>query len=309
MKYFMGPETWQPMVEDIEAAGHQRVSSIEEAEVYINNAPNPRRIPEMPENIGWVQHCYTGVNQLIDAGVITPDGVPWCNAAGAFAQPVAESALGLALSQAHHHKAFAQAGTWSVAKELDESQAWLYDQQGPKRVAIFGAGGIGKQLIKLLQPFGVHITAVNRSGRAVEGADEVVPMDQAESVWSEADFIFCILPATKDTEGLIDAATFRAMKPSAIFINVGRGSTVVTEDLVAALRDGEIAGAGLEVMDPEPLPDGHPLYDLPNCTMTPHMAASAHVAQYHLGAIFNANAAAWERGEAMPTRVDAEAGY
>ena len=134
-------------------------------------------------------------------------------------------------------------------------------------------------------------------------------MDQAESVWGEADFIFCILPATKDTEGLIDAATFRAMKPSAIFINVGRGSTVVTEDLVAALRDGEIAGAGLEVMDPEPLPDGHPLYDLPNCTMTPHMAASAHVAQYHLGAIFNANAAAWERGEAMPTRVDAEAGY
>ena len=121
-----------------------------------------------------------------------------------------------------HHKAFAQAGTWSVAKELDESQAWLYDQQGPKRVAIFGAGGIGKQLIKLLQPFGVHITAVNRSGRAVEGADEVVPMDQAESVWGEADFIFCILPATKDTEGLIDAATFRAMKPSAIFINVGR---------------------------------------------------------------------------------------
>ena len=196
-----------------------------------------------------------------------------------------------------------------MAKELDESQAWLYNQQGPKGVAIFGAGGIGKQLIKLLRPFGVHITAVNRSGRAVEGADEVVPMDKAQHVWGEADFIFCILPATKDTEGLIDAATFRAMKPSAIFINVGRGSTVVTEDLVEALRSGEIAGAGLEVMDPEPLPDGHPLYDLPNCTMTPHMAASAHVAQFHLGAIFNANAAAWERGEAMPTRVDVEAGY
>ena len=149
-----------------------------------------------------------------------------------------------------------------MAQELDESQAWLYNQRGPKRVAIFGAGGIGKQLLKLLKPFGVPITAVNRSGRAVEGADEVVPMDKAQHVWGEADFIFCILPATKDTEGLIDAAAFRAMKPSAIFINVGRGSTGVTDDLVAALRDGEIAGAGLEVMDPEPLPDGHPLYDL-----------------------------------------------
>ena len=58
MKYFMGPDTWQPMVEDIEAAGHERVNSLEDAEVYINNAPNPRRIPEMPENIGWVQHCF-----------------------------------------------------------------------------------------------------------------------------------------------------------------------------------------------------------------------------------------------------------
>ena len=81
------------------------------------------------------------------------------------------------------------------------------------------------------------------------------------------------------------------------------------EDITRLIEAGEIAGAGLDVTNPEPLPDGHPLYDLPNCTMTPHMAASAHVAQYHLGTIFNANAAAWERGEAMPTRVDAEAGY
>ena len=134
-------------------------------------------------------------------------------------------------------------------------------------------------------------------------------MADAAHVWGEADVIFCILPATQETEGLIDAAKFRAMKPSALFINVGRGSTVVTDGLVDALREGEIAGAGLEVVDPEPLPDGHPLLSLPNCTMTPHMAASAHVAQFHLGAIFNANAAAWERGEAIPTRVDAEAGY
>ena len=74
-------------------------------------------------------------------------------------------------------------------------------------------------------------------------------------------------------------------------------------------REGEIAGAGLEVVDPEPLPDGHPLLSLPNCTMTPHIGATKHVAQYHMGDIFNANAAAWERGEAMPTRVDVEAGY
>lgn len=309
MKYFMGPETWQPTVDDLSAAGHERVENLADAEVYVNTTPSPRRIPEMPDNIGWVQHCFTGVNQLIDAGLITPEGLPWCNSAGAFAKPVAECALGLLLSQAHQHKAFAQAGTWSVAKELDEAQEWIYDQQGPKKVAILGAGGIGKQLIALLKPFGVHITAVNRSGRPVEGADEVVAMADAAHVWGEADVIFCILPATAETEGLIDAAKFRAMKPSALFINVGRGSTVVTDDLVDALREGEIAGAGLEVVDPEPLPDGHPLLSLPNCTMTPHIGATKHVAQYHMGDIFNANAAAWEKGEPMPTQVDPEAGY
>ncbi|MBK4151365.1 hypothetical protein GWP26_05260 [Corynebacterium macginleyi] len=309
MKYFMGPETWQPMVDDLSAAGHDRVKNLEDAEVYVNTTPSPRRIPEMPDNIGWVQHCFTGVNQLIDAGLITPEGLPWCNSAGAFAKPVAECALGLLLSQAHQHKAFAQAGTWSVAKELDETQEWIYDQRGPKKVAILGAGGIGKQLIALLKPFGVHITAVNRSGRPVEGADEVVSMDDATHVWGEADVIFCILPATAETEGLIDAAKFRAMKPSALFINIGRGSTVVTDDLVDALREGEIAGAGLEVVDPVPLPDDHPLLSLPNCTMTPHIGATKHVAQYHMGDIFNANAAAWEKGEPMPTQVDPEAGY
>lgn len=309
MKYFMGPETWQPTVDDLSAAGHERVENLADAEVYVNTTPSPRRIPEMPDNIGWVQHCFTGVNQLIDAGLITPEGLPWCNSAGAFAKPVAECALGLLLSQAHQHKAFAQAGTWSVAKELDEAQEWIYDQQGPKKVAILGAGGIGKQLIALLKPFGVHITAVNRSGRPVEGADEVVAMADAAHVWGEADVIFCILPATQETEGLIDAGKFRAMKSSALFINVGRGSTVVTDDLVDALREGEIAGAGLEVVDPEPLPDDHPLLSLPNCTMTPHIGATKHVAQYHMGDIFNANAAAWEKDEPMPTQVDPEAGY
>lgn len=309
MRYYMGPDVWESTVQDIDAAGHERVESLAEAEVFINTSSSPEDVPELPSSIQWVQYCFTGVNHLIDAGIIRDGGVPWCNSAGAFAKPVAESALGLLLSQAHHHKAFALAKSWSVSKELDESQAWLYDQQGPKHVVIVGAGGIGKQLIAYLKPFGVRITAVNRSGRVVDGADATLPIECVEEVWSEADFVINILPATTATEHFFDASVFRAMKDSALFINVGRGSTVVTDDLVNALREGHIAGAGLEVVDPEPLPDGHPLYDLPNATMTPHMGASFQVAEHHMGAIFNANAAAWERGEPMPTRVDPRAGY
>lgn len=299
------------MKADIDSAGHQEVDSIDQAQVYINTTPDPQEIPKIPANIEFVQHCFTGVNQLIDAGVITDDGVPWCNAAGAFAQPVAESALGLLLSQAHHHKRFALEATWDGAREIDESQAWLYTPKGhtPKKVAIFGAGGIGQELISMLQPFGVHITAVNRSGRQVAGADVTVALADATSVWSEADFIVLIMPLTEETNGLVDAAKFKAMKKSAILINVGRGKLVNTDDLVDALRSGEIAGAGLEVVDPEPLPDDHPLWGLKNCTMTPHMGASWQVADFHLGEIFNANAAAWEEGKPLPTHIDPKAGY
>ena len=311
MKYFFFVIPWAQMKADIDSAGHQEVDSIDQAQVYINTTPDPQEIPKMPANIEFVQHCFTGVNQLIDAGVITDDGVPWCNAAGAFAQPVAESALGLLLSQAHHHKRFALEATWDGAREIDESQAWLYTPKGhtPKKVAIFGAGGIGQELISMLQPFGVHITAVNRSGRQVAGADVTVALADATSVWSEADFIVLIMPLTEETNGLVDAAKFKVMKKTAILINVGRGKLVNTDDLVDALRSGEIAGAGLEVVDPEPLPDDHPLWGLKNCTMTPHMGASWQVADFHLGEIFNANAAAWEEGKPLPTHIDPKAGY
>lgn len=299
------------MKSDIDAAGHQQVDSIEQTQVYINTSSKPSEVPEMPANIEFVQHCFTGVNQMIDAGIITESSIPWCNAAGAFAKPVAESALGLLLSQAHHHKRFALEATWDGAREIDESQAWLYSPKGhaPKRVAIFGAGGIGQELISMLKPFGVHITAVNRSGRAVDGADQTHSLTDATSVWSKADFIVLILPLTEETNGLVDAAKLKAMKSTAILVNVGRGKLVNTDDLVEALRTGEIAGAGLEVMDPEPLPDGHPLWELKNCTMTPHMGASWQVADLHLGEIFNANARAWEEGKPLPTHVDPKAGY
>ncbi|MGO1644298.1 D-isomer specific 2-hydroxyacid dehydrogenase family protein [Corynebacterium casei] len=316
MKYFFGPSEsasrqWTQMKSDIDAAGHQQVDSIEQAQVYINTSSKPSEVPEMPANIEFVQHCFTGVNQMIDAGIITESSIPWCNAAGAFAKPVAESALGLLLSQAHHHKRFAMEATWDGAREIDESQAWLYSPKGhaPKRVAIFGAGGIGQELISMLKPFGVHITAVNRSGRAVDGADQTHSLTDATSVWSKADFIVLILPLTEETNGLVDAAKLKAMKSTAILVNVGRGKLVNTDDLVEALRTGEIAGAGLEVMDPEPLPDGHPLWGLKNCTMTPHMGASWQVADLHLGEIFNANARAWEEGRPLPTHVDPKAGY
>ncbi len=308
MKFFMGPKPWPETVQELEALGHEHVE-LADAEVYLNATQNPRLIPPLPAGVKWVQHCFAGVNGLIDAGVISEDGLPWCNAKGAFGKPVAETALGLLLAAAHNHKKFALAGTWDIAREVDSTQKWLYPRAARSRVAIFGAGGIGRELIRLLEPFDCHITAVTRTGHAVEGADVNVAIGEADHVWGEADFIVSILPMTVQTAGLIDAACFRAMKPSALFINVGRGATVNTDDLVWALETGEIAGAAMDVVDPEPLPDGHPLFALPNATITPHIAASSQVAKHHIAQVVDANARAFAAGEPLSTRVDVQAGY
>ncbi|MDY3127515.1 MAG: D-isomer specific 2-hydroxyacid dehydrogenase family protein [Corynebacterium sp.] len=311
MKYFMGPRIVETAKKAIDAAGHEQVDAIEDAQAFVNTTPHPHKIPEIPDNIEFVQHFFTGVEGLISAGIITQDGVPWCNTAGGFARPVAESALALLLAQAHQHKRFTLEASWENASEIDKSQSWLYTapNEDPSHVVIFGAGGIARELIKLLRPFGCRITAVNRSGQPVDGADATVAFHDAESLWAEGDFIVLIMPLTPETEGIVDRNKFKQMKNSAIVVNVGRGKLINTDDLVEALRAGDIAGAALEVVDPEPLPDGHPLYEIPNCTMTPHMAASEHVASKHVGPIFNANAKAWENGEALPTRVDVSLGY
>src|SRR5699024_11860895 len=102
MKYFFGARPWAQMKADIDSAGHQEVDSIDQAQVYINTTPDPQEIPKMPANIEFVQHCFTGVNQLIYAGVITDDGVRLCYAAGAFAQPVDEYTLCILLYHTEH---------------------------------------------------------------------------------------------------------------------------------------------------------------------------------------------------------------
>src|SRR5699024_4269940 len=151
-------------------------------------------------------------------------------------------------------------------------------------------------------------TTVNRSGREVPGAEVSLSLRYATSMGPEAEFVALVMPLSEETIGLVDASKSKAMKKSAIRINVCLDMLINTDDLLDALRTGEIACAGLEVVDPEPLPDDHPLWGMKYCTMTPHMGASWQVADLHLGEIFNANAAAWEEGKPLPTLIDPKAG-
>ncbi|WP_257181500.1 D-isomer specific 2-hydroxyacid dehydrogenase family protein [Corynebacterium cystitidis] len=302
MKFTFLGDPWKNVVDEVEAAGHTYVDDVHEAEFLVYPGG---RLPELPENIKWVQFIYSGVDGIMPT--IKKSGVRWANAAGVYATPVAEAALALMLSVMHQHKAATMYPTFRVRAELDSRTQLLADDN--TTVVILGAGGIGKRLIEMLRGFNVNVVAVNRSGNPVEGADRVVTTDQLESVWPTADVVVNLLPLTQQTRGLVDKHAFDAMPTNAILVNVGRGPVVDTDALTEALQSGAIAGAGLDVTDPEPLPEDHPLWQLPNCLITPHIATTWTTAPKFIAPCIIANAAAFEAGEKMVTEVDTEAGY
>ena len=302
MKFVMQPNNWDKVQQTLEDAGHTRVDELGDADCMLFNG-SPDEMPEIPESLGFVQLHLAGVDAFSEQ--MKNSSTRWANAAGLYDKTVAESAIALLLAQLHAHKPSTQAETW-LQEELEPKTRFLSDDS---IVAIVGAGGIGEELIAMLTGFGPEIIAVNRSGNPVLGADETVPSTELDSVWPRADYFVLLMPLTDETHHVVDAAAFAKMKDSAVVINVGRGPLVNTDDLVEALRNGEIAGAGLDVTEPEPLPDGHPLWAMPQCVITPHLANPLYSVRDRIGAHMLKNMEAFAAGETMPTEVDIEAGY
>ncbi|KQB85050.1 D-isomer specific 2-hydroxyacid dehydrogenase family protein [Corynebacterium oculi] len=306
MRFAMLPKAWPAVVSALESAGHEQ-ASLEEAEFVVFNGDGPD-FPDLPAGVKYVQTATAGVDGLREAGLLS-DRVRWANAAGLYSDSVAEGTLGLMLGAAHMYKLVTARASWDVAKKIQYESQFLYED---KTVMIVGAGGIGLRLMELLEPFGCEVIAVNKSGRAVPGARETYPMEQVRSepeLWGRADFVVLLAPLTEETRGLVDADVLGHMKQTALLINAGRGGLVNTDDLVDALREGVIAGAGLDVMEPEPLPDGHPLWGLENCLITPHTTNTIPIMKKRLGALAVRNAELFAAGERMETEFDPEAGY
>lgn len=305
MKFAMHPARWNNVIAEVEEAGHTFVEKLEDADFLIFNGAARDFPSPLPDNIGFVQWPFAGVDHLLGKGVLTED-VRWANAAGVYAKPVAEMALGLILAQYHHFKMTIEARSFDRRWDVDAAQQWLFHG---KTVALFGAGGIGGELIRMLEPFGVHTIAVNRSGAVVAGADETLSIEAAGKVWERADIVVLSMPLTEQTRGMVDAGRLRAMKETALLVNVGRGALVDTDALVEALSEGEIAGAAMDVTAPEPLPAHHPLWAMDNVLISPHIAAPPSVAKMLIGPQIIENALAFQKGEKMPTEVDFQFGY
>lgn len=256
-------------------------------------------LDEHGDHLEWVQLPWAGIEPYV--GVLDEDR-RWTCGKGAYAEPVAELALTLALAGMRGLGRYARADRWRQHGTIGTNL------QGA-RVTILGGGGITEVLLRLLGPFAARTTVVRHRPEPLAGAARTVGTDRLDDALDGANLVVLALALTPATTGIIDARRLALLSPGTWLVNVARGAHVVTDELVDALTRGVIGGAGLDVTDPEPLPDGHPLWDLPNCIITPHVGNTPEMARPLLAGRITANVARWLAGEPLIGPVDPRLGY
>jgi len=224
----------------------------------------------------------------------------WTSAKGAYAEPVAEHALALLLAGLRRLPERARARSWG-----EEAGTSLFGQP----VTIIGGGGIAAVLLRLLEPFRAQVTVVRQRPEPLPGAARTVGDDRLHEALAGARAVLLVLALTPRTRKLIGRAELAAMGHDAWLVNVARGGVVDTEALVEALRSSQIGGAALDVTDPEPLPTGHPLWDLPNCLITPHTADTEEMTRPLLARRIMENIQRLRAGQELVGQVDPDLGY
>ncbi|MFJ7328177.1 NAD(P)-dependent oxidoreductase [Streptomyces cyaneofuscatus] len=271
----------------------------EQAEALVWMGEDPARLAEALRahpSPRWVQLASAGVDGYLP---MTRDGRTWTRACDVYGRPVAEHALLLVMACLRDAMASTRAASWRPGPAV--ALAGL-------PVVIVGGGSVGTALVRLLAVCRARVTVVRRGAGAVPGAS-VVTGDRLDDVLPRARVVVLAAPLTDATRGLIDARRLRAMREDACLVNVGRGPLVVTADLVRALAEGWIASAGLDVTDPEPLPDGHPLWRLPNCLITAHSAGDVAGTTGPFGELVADNTLRWADGRPLRGLIRPDLGY
>ena len=271
----------------------------------ITGHPRPQWLKDA-KKLRWLHLQSAGVNGYETRDVYASEDVIVTRAAGVHAPAMAEHALGMALSLTRKLPELyknQQAGTWKAIHARKE----LHDAD----VLMLGTGYLASAITPLVKAFGCRITGIRRdTGKPLPpDYDRMLPPEKLHEALSQADYIFSTLPFTEKTRHMLDRAAFAAVKPGAILVNIGRGGTIDHEALLEALEDGRLAGAGLDVTEPEPLPEGHPLWKAPNIIITPHCSAWSEATDKRRYGVFLRNLDLFLKGEPLPGRIDFEAGY
>ncbi len=297
-----------PQAEVLAAAQGEALSAqLASAQIVIGPC-NPATL-EAAKSLHWMQAFSVGVERCVGVPGLIERGIVLTNMQRTSGPPIAEHAIAMVLGLARGLPQYAR--HQNEARWKDESA----DQDGMREIAgrtllVVGLGGIGTEVARRAHALGMRVIATRNSSR--EGPRFVAKVglsNELHALAAEADVVVNATPLTPETSGIFNAAFFAAMKPGGYFVNVGRGKSVVTDDLVAALKTGQLGGAGLDVTEPEPLPDGHPLWSLRNVIITPHVAAASDVQDQRYWILVVENLRRYAAGEPLLNVVDIERGY
>lgn len=265
---------------------------INDAEIILGWKKEVKDIVETSTALKWVQTWSAGVNNL-PLQTLKERGVMLTSANGVHAYPISETIYGLMLALTRNIHAYVRnqaTKTWH--------HAGLKREIHRKTIGIIGVGAIGKETAKIAKAFDMKVLGVRNSRLPEENIDEMYVTTELDSVLPLCDYVVSTLPLTNETKGLFSYKQFQLMKPDAFFINIGRGELVVEEDLIGALQSGEIAGAGLDVFEVEPLPANSALWEMDNVIITPHTSGSTeHYDRRVIEDIFLPNLREYVKGE------------
>lgn len=292
---------WEYSYQDLETITREQV---QDAEIIIGNVP--RKLLAGSANLKWIQLNNAGTDGYTEEGILPKDCL-LTNATGAYGLAISEYMMGTLLM---------------MMKKLDRyylnQQQCLWKDEGHvvsvygAKIMVVGLGDIGSEFAKRAAAFGAEVYGVKRHKTApIEGVREIYTMDEMDEHIGKMDVVTSSLPGFSETLKVFNRDRFAKMKKSAYFVNVGRGTAVDSDALADALNSGHLAGAAVDVTDPEPLPADHPLWKAKNLVLTPHTSG-----QYHLPETFERivgiatdNLGRFSRGDTLKNIIDFETGY
>jgi phosphoglycerate dehydrogenase-like enzyme len=280
-------------------------------------------LPNKAPNLKWIQFLFSGIDRWLEAPIVSTPGVLITTLSGAGVSQMAEHAIMMMLALGHKLPALSVSqrnSEWSK----DRLERFVPLEVRGATVGIIGYGSVGRQIARLLEPFGVTVLATKRdakspvdNGYTSEGLGDpggnlvhrLYPAEALKSMLKLCDFIIVSVPLTKMTQGMVSTPAFMSLKPGAYLIDISRGKVVDQSSLIKALQEGKLAGAALDVFLEEPLPADNPLWGMPNVIITPHLADNSSRFDLQACELFSENIHRYLAGLPLFNQYNPELGY
>lgn len=279
---------------------------VPECEAIIGPSYDIAAIVRAGTKLKWIQSASAGVEGYVRVPELLESDIVLTNAKIIQGPEIADHALALLLNLTRDLKFYNE----QMSKGWERTQRLPIIELRDKTVLVMGLGGIGTQVAERCFAFGMRVLAIDpKDIPYMRSVDHLGKPEDLPELLPQADVIISCVPRTYESEGMLGAKEFDLMKEGVYIINVSRGAIIDTDALVEALKSGKVAGAGLDVTDPEPLPADHPLWSMPNVTITPHIATLSDAIQGRRIALFRDNIIRYMEGRPLRHVVDKERGY